>query len=58
MQGIYQMCYDLLKEAIFAGDFSGAVYAEFFCQGISVLACAFLISVPFLILWRVIRRFL
>lgn len=58
MNGIYNMCYKLLVDNIFGGSLEGIAFGEFFCQGISIVACAFLIAVPFIIVWRVIRRFL
>ncbi len=58
LQSIYQSLYDLLSNSIFGGNPSAATYGVFFCEGISIVSCAFLVALPFLIVWRIIRRLL
>ena len=58
LQSVYQSLYELLSNSIFGGDPSAATYGVFFCEGISIVACAFLVAVPFLIVWRILRKFL
>lgn len=54
----YLSIYELLSNAIFGGTPEISNYGVFFCEGISVLACAFLVFLPFLIVWRLIKRFI
>lgn len=58
MSGIYGGVYDLIESAIFGGSAEAAVYGVFFCEAIATVFCALLLAMPFLIVWRVIRRFL
>lgn len=54
----FDTIYDLLSNAIFGGDPSVAVYGQFFCEGIAIVCCAALVLLPFVIVWRIIRRFI
>lgn len=54
----YQSLYNLISTAVFGGDPSIATYGEFMCEFVTVIACSFLIALPFIVLWRIIRRFL
>lgn len=54
----YQTIYDLISNAIFGGNPAVATYGVFFCEGIATIACALLLALPFLIVWRILRRFL
>ena len=58
MTSIYQSIYTLLENSIFGGTASTATYGVFFCEGISIIACALLVALPFVLVWRIIRRFL
>lgn len=55
---MYQSIYNLLVNHIFNGDISNIAYGEFFCSGISIVACGLLTLLPFFILWRIIKKFL
>lgn len=55
---IYQSIYSLLENAIFGGTASSAAYGVLICEGVSAIACCVLIALPFIIVWRIIRRFL
>lgn len=56
--GAYQSIYNLISNAIFAGDPTIATYGVFMCECISTIACVLLIALPFIIVWQVIRRFI
>lgn len=59
MTGIFQGFYELLVNMIFGGaeNLSQWFYGDFFCQGIATIACVLLIAFPFVIVWRIIKRF-
>lgn len=58
MTNIYKGIYDLLVNGIFGGSLEGVTYGQFFVEGFSIIACALLLLLPFIIVWRIIRRFL
>ncbi len=58
LNGAYQSVYELISNSVFGGDPSVATYGVFFCEGIATIACAVLLSLPFLVVWRIIRRFI
>lgn len=53
---IYQTIYDLIETYIFTSVEVGT-YQELICIALSSCACIFLIALPFLIVWRIIRLF-
>lgn len=55
---MYQAFYDLLVDKIFSGSIEGIAYGDFFCSGLSIIACGLLVALPFIILWRLFRKFL
>lgn len=54
----YQMIYDLISNAIYGGDPTISAYGEYMVELVSVIACTLLIALPFIVIWRIIRRFL
>lgn len=58
LNSVYSGIYNLLVEGIFGGSLDGVTYGAFFCEGIAIIACALLVALPFVFVWRVIRRFL
>ncbi len=54
----YQTIYNLISNAIFSGNPATATYGVFFCEAFATIACAVLLALPFLIIWRIIRRFI
>ena len=58
MSDIYNQFYTLLSNAFFNGVPTAVTYGEFFCEGIAIVACALLLAMPFLFVWRVVKRFL
>ncbi len=53
---MYEQIYTLLTTAIFNNNLTTYVYADFFCQGIATIFCGLVVALPFIILWRIIRR--
>lgn len=56
--GVYSTIYDLVASALFAGDPTTATYGVLICEGFSSIASVLMLCVPFIIIWRIIRRFL
>lgn len=54
----YQTIYDLVSTAIYGGNLAVATYGVFFCEAFATIACGVLLALPFIIIWRIIRRFL
>lgn len=55
---MYNTIVDLLNNAIFDGNMTATTYGEFFVTGFATIACAILVLLPFLMIWRIIKRFL
>lgn len=55
---MFESFYNLLSDFIFDGNPSLYAYGEFFCQGISTVAVALLVLLPFVIVYRLLKRFL
>lgn len=55
---MYQALYQLLVDKIFNGSLEGIAYGDFFCSGLSIVFCGFLVALPFVILWRLFKKFL
>lgn len=53
---IWTEIYNIVSNAVFAGSPADFTYGEFFCEGFSFLCCAFLVCLPVIIIWRIIRR--
>ena len=54
----YQQIYNLISNAIYGGSPSVAAYGVFFCEAFATLFCALLLVLPFVVVWRIVRRFL
>lgn len=54
MNGIYQTCFDLVEQYIF-GAVTAGTYQELVCIAVSVCACLFVMALPFILVWRIIR---
>lgn len=52
--GIYQMCYELVAQYVY-GSSPLESYQELVCIGISTFACLFVMALPFILVWRVIK---
>ena len=52
--GIYQTCYDLIAQYVY-GSVTVGSYQELVCILVSTCACLFVVALPFVLVWRVIR---
>lgn len=52
---VYQSLYDLISTYIFGGNIVANSYQELVTILISTCGCIFLISIPFLIVWKIIK---
>lgn len=52
----YQTCYDLFNTYVYGGTVVEGTYEDLVCIQVSTLACLFLFSLPFLVVFWVIRR--
>ena len=58
MINIYSSIYDLLVNQVFGGSVAAGSPPEFICTMISTFACTFLISIPFIATWKIIKTIL
>lgn len=58
MSSIFDEIYNIILNGVFGGDISSHIYADFFCEAGSFIFCAFLVALPLLVVWRVIKLFL
>ncbi len=54
----YSTIYDLISNAIYGGTPTIATYGVFFCEAFATVFCALLLALPFIVVWRIIRRFI
>lgn len=52
---IYQTCYDLINNHVFGGSVVAETYQDLVCILVSTIAVLFLVSLPFLVVWRIIK---
>ena len=52
---IYQTFYDLIVNHIFGGSVVVGSHQELVCILVSTIACIFIIAIPFLVVWKVIK---
>lgn len=53
--GIYQTCYELVAQYVYGGSAQLESYQDLVCVAVSTLACLFVIALPFILVWRVIK---
>lgn len=58
MNGVYLQLKEIISNFLFNGAPETAVYGNFIIEAIPAVICTVLIMVPFIIVWRIIRRFL
>ena len=58
MSGLYLQLKEIISNFLFNGDISASVYGEFIIEAIPAVICTVLMVLPFIIAWRIIRRFL
>ena len=51
---MYQSIYDLISTYVFNGDLAVGSNAELVCMLVSTFAVVFLVSIPFILVWRLI----
>lgn len=56
--GIYQGIYDLINTYVFGSGIVAGSFQELATILISLLACIFLISLPFILVFKIIKIFL
>lgn len=52
---IYDNIYNLINTYIYGGNVTSGSFMELVCILVATIACVFLISLPFIIVWRIIR---
>lgn len=52
---IYNSIYDLLNTYVFGGSITANSVQDLAVTLVSLTACIFLVSIPFLIVWKVIK---
>lgn len=55
---MYNEIKDLIIQLVFEGSTSGTMYGDFMAEAIAAIATCLLIALPFIIVWRIIRRFI
>lgn len=55
---IYQSLYELINTYIFGGGIVANSYQELVAILISTTGCIFLVSVPFMLVWKVVKTIL
>lgn len=55
MTNIYQALYDLLNQYVFGNSVVVGTYPDLLCTLISGTACVFLVALPFLVVWKIIK---
>ena len=55
---MYQNLVQLVIDVVFNGSIEGTMYGQLISEGIAACACCFLVALPFLIVWRFIRKWL
>lgn len=53
--GIYQPIYDLVNTYIFGGSVAVGTYQELICIAVAVCGCLFVMALPFLIVYKIIK---
>lgn len=51
---IYNTCYDLVAQYVYGGVDVGT-YQELCCIAVATIACLFMFSLPFVVVWFIIR---
>ena len=55
---MYQNFVQLITDLVFNGSLEGTMYGQLIVEGLAAFAVCFLIALPFIVVWRFIRRFL
>lgn len=52
---IYQSIYDLINTYVYGGEIVAGSYTELVAIAFSTAACLFLMALPFIVVWRIIK---
>ena len=52
---LYQTCYDLINTYIYGGDVAAGSFEELVCIAVSTAANLFLLALPFILVFKIIR---
>lgn len=58
MSGLYLQLKEIISNFLFNGAPESAVYGNFIIEAIPAVLCTVLMVLPFVIVWRILRRFL
>lgn len=58
MNGFYLQLKEIISNFLFNGTPESAIYGNFIIEAIPAVLCTVLMALPFIIVWRIIRRFL
>lgn len=58
MNGLYLQLQEIISNFLFNGTPETAIYGNFIIEAIPAIICSVLMVLPFIIVWRIIRRFL
>lgn len=58
MNGFYLQLQEIISNFLFNGVPESAIYGNFIIEAIPAVICTVLMVLPFIIVWRIIRRFL
>ena len=52
---LYQTCYDLVATYVYGGSVTPGTHMDLVCTLVSTCANLFLVALPFLLVWKIIR---
>ena len=55
---MYQDLVQLITDLVFGGTLEGTMYGQLIVEGIAAFATVLLIMLPFVVVWRIIRKLL
>lgn len=58
MNGLYLQLQEIISNFLFNGAPETAIYGNFIIEAIPAIICSVLMVLPFIIVWRIVRRFL
>lgn len=58
MDGLYLQLKEIISNFLFNGAPENAIYGNFIIEAIPAVLCTVLMVLPFIIVWRILRRFL
>lgn len=52
---IYQALYDLIELYVYGGNVELGSHMDLICTLISTIGCLFIVFIPFIVVWRVLK---